>query len=202
MENIGGTESSGDEWTDSRSHFEEEHVPSSEWSEDSYGHYLRVDLPDFKSEDVKLEVVSPEETAVSGERVVNDDSKCIYFHKKYKLPENSDPENITATFDDGILYVTVPKKDETTYKEPEYQENGTAATNSDENHHQETPAEKTSMDGHRLFSKEYWQWEDEATPLEKAFEMMKKNKGILLSAVLAFSLGTIMTRHRLESGGE
>ncbi|KAG5230037.1 inactive protein RESTRICTED TEV MOVEMENT [Salix suchowensis] len=186
MENIGGTESSGDEWTDSRSHFEEEHVPSSEWSEDSYGHYLRVHLPDFKSEDVKLEVVSPEETAVSGERVVNDDSKCIYFHKKYKLPENSDPENITATFDDGILYVTVPKKDETTYKEPEYQENGTAATT----------VMKTTI------KKQYWQWEDEATPLEKAFEMMKKNKGILLSAVLAFSLGTIMTRHRLESGGE
>lgn len=47
MENIGGTESSGEtaEWTDSRSHFEEEHVPSSEWSEDSYAHYLRVDLP-------------------------------------------------------------------------------------------------------------------------------------------------------------
>uniref|UniRef100_A0A6N2M7A9 SHSP domain-containing protein n=1 Tax=Salix viminalis TaxID=40686 RepID=A0A6N2M7A9_SALVM len=190
MENIGGTESSGEtaEWTDSRSHFVEEHVPSSAWSEDSYGHYLRVDLPDFKSEDVKLEVVSPEETAVSAERVVNDDSKCIYFHQIYKLPENSDPEYITAKFDDGILYVTVPKKDETTYEEPEYQENGTAATTSDENHHQETPAEKTSMDGY--------------TPLEKAFEMMMKNKGILLSAVLAFSLGIMVTRHRLESGGE
>ena len=153
-------------------------------------------------EDVKLEVVSPGETAVSGERVVNDNSKCIYFHQKYKLPENSDPENITAEFDGGILYVTVPKKELTAVKEPEYEENATATTTSDENHHQETLAEKRSMDGYRLFSMKYWQREDEATPLEKAFEMIKKNKGILLTAVLAFSIGIIVARHRLESGGD
>jgi len=128
---------------------------------------------------------------------VSKNSKVIYFEQKFKLPENSDTDKITGKFDGEILYVTVPKQEETSV-EHEYQ--NTATATSDENHRR--LEEKGSIDSYRFFSRKYWRQEDEATPLEKALEMIKKDKGILLTAVIAFSLGMIMTRHKLESRGE
>ncbi|KAL3570989.1 hypothetical protein D5086_028238 [Populus alba] len=206
MANNGGMRSGGvADRTQSRSHVVEECVPSSAWTEDSNGHYLLVDLPDFKKDEVKLQVDNSGQIVVSGERLVNNNSKVIYFEQKFKLPENSDTDKITGKFDGEILYVTVPKQEET-YIEPEYQNTATATATatptptSDENH--KRLEEKGSMDSKRLFSRKYWRQEDEATPLEMALEMIKKNKGILLTAVLAFSLGIIVARHKLESGGE
>jgi len=150
---------------------------------------------------MKLQVDNSGQIVVSGERLVNKNRKVIYFEQKFKLPENSDTDKITGKFDGEILYVTVPKQEETSI-EPEYQNTATATATatSDENHRR--LEEKGSMDSYRLFSKKYWRREDEAIPLEKALEMIKKNMGILLTAVIAFSLGMIVTRHKLESRGE
>jgi hypothetical protein len=166
---------------------------------------LQFEFIDFKKEEVKLQVDNSGQIVVSGERLVNNNSKVIHFEQKFKLPENSDTDKITGKFDGEILYVTVPKQEETSV-EPEYQNTATTTTTAtatatgDENHRR--LEEKGSMDSYRLFSRKYWRQEDEATPLEKAMEMIKKNKGILLTAVIAFSLGIIVTRHKLESGGE
>ena len=166
---------------------------------------MRFVFIDFKKEEVKLQVDNSGQIVVSGERLVNNNSKVIYFEQTFKLPENSDTDKITGKFDGEILYVTVPKQEETSI-EPEYQNNATATATatptptSDENH--KRLEEKGSMDSNRLFSRKYWRQEDEAAPLEMALEMIKKNKGILLTAVLAFSLGIIVARHKLESGGE
>ncbi|KAG6745928.1 hypothetical protein POTOM_050438 [Populus tomentosa] len=201
MANNGGMRSGGvADRTRSRSHVVEECVPSSAWTEDSNGHYLLVDLPDFKKEEVKLQVDNSGQIVVRGERLVNNNSKVIYFEQKFKLPENSDTDKITGKFDGEFLYVTVPKQEETSI-EPEYQNTATATATptptSDENH--KRLEEKGSMDSNRL----YWRVQGgEATTLEMALEMIKKNKGILLTAVLAFSLGIIVARHKLESGGE
>ncbi|XP_011015283.1 PREDICTED: inactive protein RESTRICTED TEV MOVEMENT 2-like [Populus euphratica] len=197
MANNGGMRSGGiADRTRSRSHVVEECVPSSAWTEDSDSHYLLVDLPDFKKEEVKLRVDDYGQIVVSGERLVNNNSKVIYFEQTFKLPENSDADKITGKFDGEILFVTVPKQEETSV-EPEYQNTATATAISDEN--RKRLEEKGSMDSYRLLSRKYWRQEDEATPLEKAFEMIKKNKGILLTAVIAFSLGIIVTHHKLES---
>ncbi|XP_061954014.1 17.9 kDa class I heat shock protein-like [Populus nigra] len=202
MANNGGMRSGGiADRTPSRSHVVEEWVPSSAWTEDSNGHYLLVDLPDFKKEEVKLQVDNSGQIVVSGERLVNNNSKVIHFEQKFKLPENSDTDKITGKFDGEILYVTVPKQEETSV-EPEYQNTATATATATASENHRRLEEKGSMDSYRLFSRKYWRQEDEATPLEKALEMIKKNKGILLTAVLAFSLGIIVTRHKLEFGGE
>ncbi|KAF2311346.1 hypothetical protein GH714_021947 [Hevea brasiliensis] len=42
--------------TRSQDHVVEEFVPSAAWTEDSHSHYLLVDLPDFRKEEVKLQV--------------------------------------------------------------------------------------------------------------------------------------------------
>lgn len=194
MANNGGMRSGGiADRTRSRSHVVEEWVPSSAWTEDSNGHYLLVDLPDFKKEEVKLQVDNSGQIVVSGERLVNNNSKVIYFEQKFKLPENSDTDKITGKFDGEILYVTVPKQEETS-KEPDL--NQPNSTIGDQKTNNEILEEKESSgksrDGYRLVPRKYWGQEDEATPLEKASRMMKKNTGILLMAVLAFSLGVLV----------
>ncbi|ONI08580.1 hypothetical protein PRUPE_5G186800 [Prunus persica] len=84
-------------------------LPSSGWTEDSNGHYLLVDLPDFKKEEVKLVVnVSAGHLTVSGQRQVNE-KKSEYFEQNFTIPPNSDVDKITGKFDGEILYVTVPK---------------------------------------------------------------------------------------------
>jgi hypothetical protein len=141
---------------------------------------------------VKLQVDDPGKLTVSGERLVNN-SKCIYFEQTFKLPQNSDTDNITGKFDGEILYVTVPKQEETS-KEPDLnQPNSTIGDQKTNNEILEgKESSGKSRDGYRLVPRKYWGQEDEATPLEKASRMMKKNKGILLMAVLAFSLGFLL----------
>lgn len=154
---------------------------------------MQFEFIDFKKEEVKLQVDNSGQIVVSGERLVNNNSKVIYFEQKFKLPENSDTDKITGKFDGEILYVTVPKQEETS-KEPDL--NQPNSTIGDQKTNNEILEEKESSgksrDGYRLVPRKYWGQEDEATPLEKASRMMKKNKGILLMAVLAFSLGVLV----------
>jgi len=141
---------------------------------------------------VKLQVdIDPGKLTVSGERLVNN-SKCIYFEQTFKLPQNSDTDNITGKFDGEILYVTVPKQEETS-EEPALNQPNTIGDQKNNNELlEEKESSSNSRDGYRLVPRKCWGQEDEATPLEKASRMMKKNKGILLMAVLAFSLGVLV----------
>jgi hypothetical protein len=141
---------------------------------------------------VKLQVdIDPGKLTVSGERLVNN-SKCIYFEQTFKLPQNSDTDNITGKFYGEILYVTVPKQEETS-EEPALNQPNTIGDQKNNNELlEEKESSSNSRDGYRLVPRKCWGQEDEATTLEKASRMMKKNKGILLMAVLAFSLGVLV----------
>ena len=72
-------------------------------------------LAGFKKEDVSLNVDDGVLT-IEGERKINDDIKynrkgTFYgsFKKSFTLPENINTEKIDASFNDGILSVTIPK---------------------------------------------------------------------------------------------
>jgi len=72
-------------------------------------------LAGFKKEDVSLNVDDGVLT-IEGERKMNDDIKynrkgTFYgsFKKSFTLPENINTEKIDASFNDGILSVTIPK---------------------------------------------------------------------------------------------
>ncbi|PIN06785.1 hypothetical protein CDL12_20655 [Handroanthus impetiginosus] len=84
-------------------------VPSSSWSEDTDCHYLRIDLPGFNMEEMRLRADKYGHIIVSGERQVND-NKIIHFEQLFKVPENSDIEETSAIFEDDRTYcVTIPK---------------------------------------------------------------------------------------------
>lgn len=83
-----------------------------------YAYHVDVDLPGVKKEDIKISVKG-NMAIISGERahkkeVEEDDYHRIEssfgkFERTFTLPEGSDAENITASSEDGVLEVIIPK---------------------------------------------------------------------------------------------
>jgi len=98
----------------------------------------KVDLPGLKKEDVKVEVTDSR-LAISGERKreVEEKKKNFYrsereygsFYRAVPLPEGVKPEDVKATFADGVLEVSVPLpvRPETKVRKVDIQEPAKAA---------------------------------------------------------------------------
>ncbi|KAF7806170.1 inactive protein RESTRICTED TEV MOVEMENT 2-like [Senna tora] len=186
----------------------EDIVPNSGWTEDSMGHYLLVDLPGFKKEEVKLQVEGSGYITVRGERQVNEE-KRVRFELIFPVPKDSDMDKIVGKFDGEILYVTVIKRNaQEVTKETEPASAKPAITaNGSVERPQEYKREEESISGHREeeriservhhtgFSEEFIRkWEREPSILTNAVEVLRKNKGIIITAVLAFNLGVLVSR--------
>ena len=82
---------------------------------------LRADLPGLAEEDVKIEVENDTLT-VSGSREERHEDKREGFHRVERatgafsrsltLPEGIDPDQVTASFDRGVLEVRIPKPEQ------------------------------------------------------------------------------------------
>lgn len=92
--------------------------------EGEFAYHVDADLPGVKKEDIKINVKGNIIT-ISGERrhkkEVNEkdyhrvESSFGKFERSFTLPDGADVENITASNDDGVLEVVIPKlKSETT----------------------------------------------------------------------------------------
>ncbi|CAI8610015.1 unnamed protein product [Vicia faba] len=207
----------------SRNPVVEEIVPNSGWTEDSTCHYLLVDLPEFKKEDVKLQVDSSGRIVVKGERQASE-QKRVRFHLSFPAPTDSEVDKIAGKFDGGILYVTLPKQIVHANKESENEEAGNeSAERAEENNSHITNAHDEGRDfnqhvGHahdegRAFNQHAGhaheehkeernenvhmgdfsgqvtrKWDQEAV-LRSAVDVLRKNKEIVITAVLAFSFG-------------
>lgn len=94
------------------------YVPAMDLVDTGDAFVLKADLPGLSESDVNIEVHDNVLT-VSGERKSeHEDRKGGYhrversygsFRRSLALPEGVDPEAVTATFDKGVLQVTVPK---------------------------------------------------------------------------------------------
>ncbi len=82
---------------------------------------LKADLPGLSEDDVQIDV-EDDVLTVSGERKAeHEDKREGYvrversygaFRRSLTLPEGIDPEAVTASFDNGVLEVRIPKPEE------------------------------------------------------------------------------------------
>ncbi|GMP33532.1 hypothetical protein CsSME_00006814 [Camellia sinensis var. sinensis] len=191
----------------------EQFEPSSAWTEDSNCHYLLLDLPGFKKEWLRLHIDDNGEIVVNGERH-GSNNKIVRFEQTFQVPRSSDLEKVTGRFEGEVLYVTVPKKAkeedrehdkgltddiEERHEQAKKEEEGHKGTANgvDEKHeHRRRENDKnTGMareGGSREENREAWS--SEAGLLGSVVEIVSRNKGILMTAVLAFSLGVLVSQ--------
>ncbi|TKY55119.1 16.6 kDa heat shock protein [Spatholobus suberectus] len=198
--------------TRARTPVAEEIVPNSGWTEDSAGHYLLVDLPEFRKEEVKLQVDSYGRILVTGERQVNE-WKRVHFRLTFPEPVGSDMDKITGKFDGGILYVTVPKQVTQQNKESETvkagngeveraEENDSHAPNAHEgrrdpsqhDNHREQEVKRNENEHIGDFPEQVIRKWDQESMLRSTAGVLRKNKRIVITAVIAFSLGLLVSR--------
>ncbi|MGM0533768.1 MAG: Hsp20/alpha crystallin family protein [Campylobacterota bacterium] len=89
--------------------------------EDEKAYYIDVDLPGVKKEDINVDV-DEGVLSIHGERNFKDEVKEEDYYKVetsfgkfqrvFNLPENVDSDNIKASRDNGVLEVTIPKKEQ------------------------------------------------------------------------------------------
>ncbi|KAJ0780374.1 putative small heat shock protein HSP20 [Helianthus annuus] len=97
-----------------------------DWKETPEAHVFKADLPGLKKEEVKVELEEDRILQISGERSREKEEKNDKWHRverssgkflrRFRLPENAKVDEVKAQMENGLLTVTVPKKE---VKKPE-----------------------------------------------------------------------------------
>jgi HSP20 family protein len=95
--------------------------PAVDVREDQDNFYVEAELPGMSKDDIELEVEN-NVLMLKGERRFERKEEKEDFHfiersygsfyRSFALPKNVDGENISAGYKDGVLTVTIPKKEE------------------------------------------------------------------------------------------
>ena len=90
-----------------------------DWRETPEGHVFKADLPGLTKDDVKVQVVDGKTLEIGGERKREEVQKADTWHRveraqgsfmrRFRLPENTNVDEIKAQVLDGVLTVTIPK---------------------------------------------------------------------------------------------
>ncbi|XP_057726415.1 uncharacterized protein LOC130941831 [Arachis stenosperma] len=83
--------------------------PPFDWDHKKESDTLIVSLPGFKREQLRVQVTSTRLIRLSGERRIGDSNKIRKFYKELPIPSDTDTSSISAKFENGILYVKLPK---------------------------------------------------------------------------------------------
>lgn len=89
---------------------------------------VKADLPGLEAKDVKVSI-SGEVLTIKGEKKTEEEEKDEHYHcverysgsfqRVFRLPSGVEGDKIAATFDKGVLKVTLPKVEEAKKKEIE-----------------------------------------------------------------------------------
>lgn len=95
-------------------------TPSINTREGKFAYHIDVDLPGVKKEDISVKIENNVLT-LKGERKTKEEVKKEDYYKmessfgsftrSFTLPDNVDSENIHAENKDGVLEITLPKKE-------------------------------------------------------------------------------------------
>ncbi|MEO1021613.1 MAG: Hsp20/alpha crystallin family protein [Bacteroidota bacterium] len=93
-------------------------VPSVDISETDSSFDLAVQVPGLKKDDISIDLENGRLT-ISGERTLNKDEKGKNYHRvessygsfsrSFYLPDTIDEDTVKATYEDGILNITIKK---------------------------------------------------------------------------------------------
>ncbi|KAK1297301.1 hypothetical protein QJS10_CPB15g02146 [Acorus calamus] len=86
----------------------EDFQPQFEWLREEGLDTLLVDLSGFQKEQIKCQVINQRNLKLSGERPI-DAMRWSRFRCDFKIPDGCATSDIRARFEDGLLYVTLPK---------------------------------------------------------------------------------------------
>lgn len=102
--------------------FFEGDLPATNVTETDSAFNIEVSIPGFRKEDIKIaieknilsisaltEIENQEKD--ENEKVLRREFKKSSFERRFTVPDNIDTENIEATQKDGVLSISLPKKD-------------------------------------------------------------------------------------------
>jgi HSP20 family protein len=85
-------------------------------SQTETGYTISVAAPGVSKEDINVNIEANTLTISYTEEETTETSfACSSFRRSWRLPEGTDVENITATYYNGILSLSVPTADAATY---------------------------------------------------------------------------------------
>jgi HSP20 family protein len=106
--------------------------PAVDVKEDDQAYHIEADLPGMKKEDVEVTVVDNVVT-IKGERKHEEEKKEKGYHRierrygtferSFELPGGFQGDKIEARFDNGVLHMTLPKREEAKPKQIEVKVN-------------------------------------------------------------------------------
>ena len=96
-------------------------TPSIDVSETDKNYEVQVQLPGMNKDDITVNL-EDRVLSISGERKFKDEQKEKTYHKvetrygsfrrSFQLPDNIDPESVNASYQDGVLTITIDKSSE------------------------------------------------------------------------------------------
>lgn len=104
-------------------------LPAVDISEDERNIYMNVELPGVEKEAVKIKIMDDNVLVISGEkkREIKEENKSHSylriersygeFTRSFVLPENANKDKVDAKYDNGMLHLTIEKKEPETPKE-------------------------------------------------------------------------------------
>jgi HSP20 family protein len=83
--------------------------------EDKDNTYVRAELPGLAREDIGIELLNGYLSIDANRKATDDDGKVVEstsLNRSVALPEGVQADKISAAFEDGVLTVTLPKREE------------------------------------------------------------------------------------------
>ncbi|KAF8378403.1 hypothetical protein HHK36_029742 [Tetracentron sinense] len=196
MENMRGRRGVGDRNNSLRPIYED-FQPSFDWTHLSNWHVLLLDLSGFKKEEVKLKVDNIDKVIASGERQLGD-RKYSRFKEVYRVPKDSYMDGISGKFEGGLLVVIIPKKEIAREEEAKKQEKSYTMKDEKEQGHGIGDVEESEKNG---ITEGLEREREENTGLMKSvMKKLRKNKAIIITALLAISVGLYISHERWSRG--
>lgn len=97
-------------------------VPAVNISENAEQYSVEMAAPGLEKEDFKIELnrgvltisseKKTENTAHENDKITRQEYSYQSFTRSFSLPETADSDHVSATYNRGILYVSIPKKNE------------------------------------------------------------------------------------------